>query len=187
MARDYYEVLGIARTATIDEIRRAHRKLAKEFHPDKNKSPDAPKRFLELQEAYDALSDPEKRIQYDQFEHAGPSTNPFGGRASRGQAGGGQSGGTQRGRSDPAHGLVEVVFHTYYGFIVFVIQTEHRFHSPPDDARQALWRLHRFNLVCGMFAYGFLLIPILSYCNYLAQKRSIRQQEEAASLSWQKR
>jgi molecular chaperone DnaJ len=93
MARDYYEVLGIARTATADEIRRAHRKLAKEFHPDKNKSPEAPKRFSELQEAYDALSDPEKRKQYDQFGHVGSSANPFGGRGGRSQTGGGQTGG----------------------------------------------------------------------------------------------
>ena len=92
MARDYYEVLGIARTATADEIRRAHRKLAKEFHPDKNKSPEAPKRFSELQEAYDALSDPEKRKQYDQFGHVGSNANPFGGRGGRSQAGGGPPG-----------------------------------------------------------------------------------------------
>ena len=93
MARDYYEVLGIARTATADDIRRAHRKLAKEFHPDKNKSPEAPKRFSELQEAYDALSDPEKRKQYDQFGHVGSNANPFGGRGGRSQTGGGQTGG----------------------------------------------------------------------------------------------
>ena len=84
MARDYYEVLGIGRTATADEIRRAHRKLAKEFHPDKNKLPEAAKRFSEIQEAYDALSDPKKRAEYDQFGHGGPSANPFGGRSARG-------------------------------------------------------------------------------------------------------
>jgi len=87
MARDYYEVLGIARTATGDEIRRAHRKLAKEFHPDKNKSTDAPKRFSEIQEAYDSLSDAQKRTQYDQFGHSGAG-NPFGGAGGRGQGGG---------------------------------------------------------------------------------------------------
>jgi hypothetical protein len=79
----------------------------------------------------------------------------------------------------PAPGLVGVVFHTYYGFIAFVIQTEHRFWAPPDDAREALWRLHRFNLNWGMFAYGVLLIPLVSFGNYLAQLRSIRRQEAA--------
>jgi hypothetical protein len=78
----------------------------------------------------------------------------------------------------PAPGLVAVVFHTYYGFIAFVIQTENRFWAPPDDAREALWRLHRFNLLTwGMFAYGVLVIPFLSIGNYLAQKRSISRQE----------
>ncbi len=80
MARDYYEVLGIGRSATADEIRRAHRKLAKEFHPDKNKSPEAPKRFSEVQEAYDALSDVAKRAQYDQFGRVGTAANPTGSR-----------------------------------------------------------------------------------------------------------
>ncbi|MHB1561728.1 MAG: hypothetical protein ACYC61_30130 [Isosphaeraceae bacterium] len=81
--------------------------------------------------------------------------------------------------SGPAPGLVLVVFHTYYGFIAFVTQTEHRFWSTPDDARQALLRLHRFNLTWGMFAYGALLIPLVSFGNYLAQLRSIRRQEAA--------
>lgn len=94
MARDYYEVLGITRTASADEIRKAHRKLAKEFHPDKNKSPEAPKRFSELQEAYDILSDSAKRAQYDQFGRAGGSASPFGGRGGRSQTGGGQTGGS---------------------------------------------------------------------------------------------
>jgi hypothetical protein len=79
----------------------------------------------------------------------------------------------------PAPGLVLVEFHTYYGFIAFVIQTEHRFWAPPDDAREAVWRLNRFNLTWGLFAYGVLLIPLLSFGNSLAQIRSIRKQEEA--------
>lgn len=70
--RDYYEVLGLSKTANADEIRRAHRKLAREFHPDINKSPDAAKRFAELQEAYEALSDEKKRAQYDRFGHIDP-------------------------------------------------------------------------------------------------------------------
>ncbi len=81
--------------------------------------------------------------------------------------------------SGPGLGLVAVVFHTYFGFIVFVVQTENRFWAPSDDAREALWRLHLFNLSWGMFAYGVLVIPFLSFGNYLAQKRSISRQEMA--------
>lgn len=79
----------------------------------------------------------------------------------------------------PGPGLVVVVFHTYWGFFAFVSQHEHRFWAPPDDAREALWRLHRFNLGWGTFARGALLIPLLSYGNYLAQKRSISRQVTA--------
>ncbi len=69
--RDYYEILGVARSASDEEIKRAYRKLARQFHPDVNKSPDAQRRFTEVQQAYDALSDPGKRRQYDQFGHEG--------------------------------------------------------------------------------------------------------------------
>src|SRR5438045_4933297 len=69
--RDYYEVLGVNRSATADQIRSAYRKLARQFHPDVNKAPDAAKKFAEVQEAYDVLSDKEKRESYDQFGHAG--------------------------------------------------------------------------------------------------------------------
>jgi hypothetical protein len=77
----------------------------------------------------------------------------------------------------PGPGLVLVRFHTYYGLIAFVTQTEHRFWAPPDDARAALRRLHRFNLTWGLFARGAPLVPLVSLGNYLAQKRSIRKQE----------
>ena len=90
--RDYYEVLGVSKDATDAEIKSAFRKKAKEFHPDLNKSPDAPEKFKEAQEAYACLSDKDKRSQYDKYGHAafenpygnaggGFSGNPFGGGA----------------------------------------------------------------------------------------------------------
>jgi DnaJ-class molecular chaperone len=74
--KDYYELLGIDRSASADQIRSAYRKLARKFHPDVNKAPDASKRFAEVQEAYDVLSDVEKRKSYDQFGHAGVGAGP---------------------------------------------------------------------------------------------------------------
>src|SRR5947208_14863328 len=69
--RDYYEVLGVERTAAAEEIKRAYRKLAVKFHPDKNPDdPHAEEKFKELGEAYDVLMDPEKRAAYDRFGHA---------------------------------------------------------------------------------------------------------------------
>lgn len=68
--RDYYEVLGVSKTASQDEIKSAFRKLAKKYHPDINKDADAPEKFKEAQEAYSVLSDEGKRKQYDQFGHA---------------------------------------------------------------------------------------------------------------------
>ncbi len=68
--RDYYEVLGISKSASDEEIKRAFRKLAKQYHPDVNKDPGAEEKFKEIGEAYAILSDPEKRRQYDQFGHA---------------------------------------------------------------------------------------------------------------------
>lgn len=69
--RDYYEVLGVPRTASEEEIRKAFRRLALRYHPDRNKSPEAEERFKEINEAYQVLSDPEKRARYDRFGHAG--------------------------------------------------------------------------------------------------------------------
>jgi len=69
--RDYYEVLGVSKKASTDEIKDAYRKLAMQFHPDRNKAPDAEERFKEISEAYAVLSDNEKRQQYDTLGHAG--------------------------------------------------------------------------------------------------------------------
>lgn len=68
--RDYYEVLGISKNASKDEIKSAYRKLAKQYHPDINKEPGAEEKFKEVQEAYDVLYDDNKRSTYDQFGHA---------------------------------------------------------------------------------------------------------------------
>jgi molecular chaperone DnaJ len=68
--RDYYEVLGVDKNASQDEIKSAFRKLAKKYHPDVSKEPDAEAKFKEVQEAYAVLSDEDKRRQYDQFGHA---------------------------------------------------------------------------------------------------------------------
>ncbi|MEU6256130.1 J domain-containing protein [Streptomyces sp. NPDC047043] len=67
MARDFYEVLGVARTADQDEIQRAYRTLARKYHPDVNKDPQAEERFKEINEAFSVLSDPEQRTRYDRF------------------------------------------------------------------------------------------------------------------------
>lgn len=69
--RDYYEILGVSRNASKDEIKNAYRKLAFQYHPDRNKSPDAEAKFKEVSEAYAVLSDDEKRAQYDSYGRAG--------------------------------------------------------------------------------------------------------------------
>jgi curved DNA-binding protein len=99
--RDYYEVLGVNRRASADDIQRAYRKLARQYHPDVNKDPGAEERFKEISEAYDVLSDPQSRERYDRFGSAwrqvpadfDPATagSPFGGFTGRTAGGPGGS------------------------------------------------------------------------------------------------
>jgi molecular chaperone DnaJ len=76
---EFYELLGVARTATEAEIKKAYRKLAMEYHPDRNSSPDAEARFKEITEAYEVLRDPQKRAAYDRYGKAGVAGGGSGG------------------------------------------------------------------------------------------------------------
>jgi molecular chaperone DnaJ len=89
--RDYYEVLGLAKNASEEDIKKAYRKLAMKFHPDRNSGKDSEDKFKEVKEAYEMLSEPAKREAYDRFGHAGvdPNAGGFGG----GQGGFGNGGG----------------------------------------------------------------------------------------------
>lgn len=113
--RDYYEVLGVARSASSQEIKKAYRKLAMEYHPDRNGEPGAAERFKEVNRAYEVLSDDEKRAIYDRFGHAGVDRAAGGPQGFEGFStfegfgdmfdaffGGGQRGG--RRRREPARG-----------------------------------------------------------------------------------
>lgn len=71
MGKDYYSVLGIQKGASDDGIKKAYRKQALRYHPDKNKSPDAEEKFKEIAEAYDVLSDPKKKDIYDRYGEEG--------------------------------------------------------------------------------------------------------------------
>lgn len=98
--RDYYEVLGVSKGASQDEIKKAYRKLSKKYHPDINKEADAEEKFKEVKEAYEVLSDDQKRAHYDQFGHTDPNQG-FGG-----FGGGGDFGG---------FGGFEDIFSTFFG------------------------------------------------------------------------
>jgi molecular chaperone DnaJ len=85
--KDFYDVLGVQRDASAEDIKKSYRKKAREFHPDVNKAADAETKFKEVKEAYDTLSDDQKRTRYDQFGHQDPNAGGFGG------GGGGDAGG----------------------------------------------------------------------------------------------
>ncbi|MFD1736624.1 molecular chaperone DnaJ [Bacillus salitolerans] len=104
--RDYYEVLGLSKGASKDEIKKAYRKLSKQYHPDINKEPGADEKFKEIAEAYEILSDDQKRARYDQYGHTDPNQG-FGGADFGGGFGGFEDifdtffGGGSRRRRDP--------------------------------------------------------------------------------------
>jgi curved DNA-binding protein len=107
--RDYYQILGVARTATADEIKKAYRRLARKFHPDVSKEANAEQRFKEVQEAYEVLKDPEKRAAYNQLGSDWKSGQQFrpppdwaNGFEFRSSGGGGGGGGFGRSYEDEA-------------------------------------------------------------------------------------
>ena len=118
MARDYYEVLGVDKGASDDEIKKAFRQQAKKYHPDLHPGDkEAEAKFKEINEAYSVLSDPDKKSKYDRFGHAGVDPNGFGGGGGYGGAydvdlgdlfssifGGGFGGGSSRRRNGPSKG-----------------------------------------------------------------------------------
>ena len=116
MERDLYEILGVTRAASADDLKKAHRGLVRRFHPDVNKEPGAEERFKEIQDAYDILADPEKRKRYDQFGIAGVRAGPAGG-ASAGGAGGGGAGpfGGGQGWQNVDPSTFEEVFGSMFG------------------------------------------------------------------------
>lgn len=112
--RDYYDILGVSRSATPEEVKKAFRRLARQYHPDVNKEADAETKFKEINEAYDVLSNQEKRAMYDRFGHnmpsgSGPGYDPFGGADPFGSIfeaffGGGMGGGARQGQRGPQRG-----------------------------------------------------------------------------------
>ncbi|EUJ25013.1 chaperone protein DnaJ [Listeria grandensis FSL F6-0971] len=102
--RDYYEVLGVSKGASADEIKKAYRKLSKQYHPDINKETGADEKFKEISEAYEVLIDASKRSQYDQYGHVDPNQG-FGGGGSYGGGGFGGQG----------FGGFEDIFDTFFG------------------------------------------------------------------------
>lgn len=115
MSRDYYDILGVTRSADSEELKRAYRRLARKYHPDVNKEPGAEEQFKEINRAYEVLSEPEIRARYDQFGEAGISGGAGGGYQDMGDFGnlsdifetffgGGFAGGGARRRTGPARG-----------------------------------------------------------------------------------
>ncbi|WP_413943703.1 DnaJ C-terminal domain-containing protein [Bdellovibrio sp. HCB-162] len=118
--KDFYSILGVSRTATADEIKKAYRKLAMQFHPDKNPGDKkAEEKFKEISEAYDTLSDTKKREMYDQFGHAGAQQGfggaggPFGGAG--GFGGFGRTHGAGNNGGDPFQDIFGDVFGEIFG------------------------------------------------------------------------
>merc|ERR1712141_995364 len=110
MGKDYYKILGVARGANDDEIKKAYRKLALKFHPDKNQTAGAEERFKEIGEAYDVLSDVQKKKIYDKFGEEGLK----GGMAGSSNSGGGMPN-FPSGSSYAYHGDPRATFSQFFG------------------------------------------------------------------------
>ena len=118
MGKDYYKVLGVAKGASDDELKKAYRKLALKFHPDKNHAPGAEEKFKEIGEAYDVLSDPRKKQIYDQCGEEGLKNGGAGPQSSSGMGGGmGGMGGMPNfgGASYSYHGDPKATFAQFFG------------------------------------------------------------------------
>ena len=114
--RDYYDVLGVSKTADKDEIKKAYRKLALKYHPDKNPDDkEAEDKFKEVNEAYEVLSDEDKRQKYDQFGFAGVDPNYQGGYGGGGYGGSGFGGGYTGGGFSGGSGGFEDIFSDLFG------------------------------------------------------------------------
>ena len=108
MGKDFYKILGVSKGSSDDDIKKAYRKMALKYHPDKNKAPDAEARFKEIAEAYEVLSDPKKREIYDKYGEEGL----------KGAAGGGPDGADGAGGAGmhyQFHGDPRATFAAFFG------------------------------------------------------------------------
>lgn len=122
MAKDYYKILGVSKTATEGEIKRAYRKLAHECHPDKNQDHADGARFKEINEAYQVLSDPQKKAQYDQFGSVGDASGGFS--ANGGPASGWDFRNFGGGFSTGGFGNLNDIFEDFFGGVFSQVQSE---------------------------------------------------------------
>ncbi|CAG2173308.1 unnamed protein product, partial [Oppiella nova] len=113
MGKDYYSILGISKNATVDDIKKAYRKLALKYHPDKNKAPEAEEKFKLIAEAYEVLSDKKKRDIYDQYGEEGLNAGGGGGGGPGGHGFHGGNGGQHF--SYTFHGDPRATFAAFFG------------------------------------------------------------------------
>ncbi|ESO86660.1 hypothetical protein LOTGIDRAFT_128634 [Lottia gigantea] len=115
MGKDYYQILGITKSSNEDEIKKAYKKMALKYHPDKNKSPGAEEKFKEIAEAYDVLGDPKKREVFDKYGEEGLKGGMPGGQANGPMPGGGGRAGTGNTYHYTFHGDPHQTFKMFFG------------------------------------------------------------------------